>query len=967
MSTERPGAEPSSGRGIEELWRAFEGKARIEREAAAASQGYPAERAADAALACYGSVQESGVRISISNPDTAMSVEVFARREDLEALQNSPQADGRQSALEYLSSLLVHSRDNAYRWQPHPIGNGIADANELAQLRNQSGEEDDFLPHTKQEVMRTQLADGESVYVEGKTATGKGHLVKLFKSWWLTEGRSFVRLDMIDPEDCAESLMHALLALPRDKHGYLAVVEGVQANRPGTQEVFELVHLVRRSLGVKLAVLAAGWLGSDRYRKTFDQSVHLYRTEPMPIMQYILERRGIWGENVEKIMKLAGENLVFAEYAADAFEANDGRVPGREEFFDFMAGQLGLDRINDWAAQRALYRLACFAEYEIDVPQVWAKQLMRNEIGSLLKSELVQVADTSYRVPGRSVAQVIGYHAVHRWHDPAAGRSLPAADAVISSYLRQRGNLQLGMTLTRLSDLGLADERVGEIGRFLIIGWNQRARIAHQLRRRVEEDEGHWGENSAAVAYAGLAAALLDDFSSWELMRNVLRASWDTADVTQPPRCRDDEPTQDVAQFERIKSRMEAEDAHLGADSPWSGDLSGAQYQVEKAHRVWMLGLLLIFEGRAPDKLKDSGRLRQLVDCARELHGSQLRGVFYSPRTPMASALILLGLCEAGYSDDPVATSIAAWLRQKQNGDVFGGAFHLGWKSGIGNLADPPTAALCLIALHRHGAGPENANAMKAGLSQLADLAEPVHWSYKALRLMAIFFAGNDGISPILPELRQLMERAARYTTWHPEQAPTSGFGASDEAPPESEDLTLAVALILEIYQVALGKYMPQLFLELKGIASVADLPQQPPGNGGPTEGGPQALVAAEPAQEAHQPPQEEVERFHNDMDRANREIDRKIDSLERASRKLIRQAPKEDFQKALNGFYLVNRLLRQMRERADRGEWVMDISHLSSAADLPSWLRQRIEQAATSVDLFELIAEILRWLNDED
>ncbi|HEU5356381.1 MAG TPA: hypothetical protein VFU65_18040 [Actinocrinis sp.] len=890
-----------TGADDDSLWSAFDAAAFAEREAVLDDLRDFRSPDRRAALSWEGKPVEGGFHVEVRRSGVNHCVAFVAPRDGVASVVASLDTENPLSALQYLgilfaSALLPARAQPAADDQPHEIGNGIPSPEELRGLRNTSNE--GVVPHTAQEEIRSRLQHGQGVYVEGRTGTGKSALVRSYLTWWLLHPRTMIRLDMIQPHDGAETVAHSLLALPyEDCH--LVVVEHVQADVQGTKAVFELIEQLRERLGVNVSLLASGWLGGALMARTLDafDEVSIFHTEPTRVMRYFFDDAGIEAQDAVRIQQLAQDNVLFALHAVQAWQ-DSGCVPAQEEFVDFMAERLGVTEVEQPACRQALYKLACLAEYEIDVPINWAHARMRSEIDDLLAAGLVEVADTSYRIAGRSLAQVIGHYAVAHWHQPAAGQKLESKERLIARYLRERGGDQIDATLKRLSDVGLVEGPTDELAEFLVIGRRQRDLIAQRLSRRIREEDGRWGENAAAAIYAGMAAALLKDTTAWQLIRRFVHDSWHIPDVAQLPRWRGDDPTEEIADYQRMRELMLAEDEALGADNPWPEELRGAAFQTDTAHRTAMLGLLLSFESRSPVK-RDNARLRQLRDCAINHYREQLGGVVYPARVPMISARMLFGLCDANYGNLPVTAAIAGWLRRRQNGSPYDGAYTMSWKSGIGEVADPRTAAWCLISLNRYG-GEQNPSQISTGLSQLAGLdADSASYADIALRLRAILSTKYDARHEILPELRELMQWAADGKTWSRDGHQHARLELPDQAP-ESTELALAVWLVLEMYEHLLDRGLPELFRGGTGIPPVGEVPAQR-GNGD--------AEPAESAAEAEEPETQpltkiQIEQLTIDLDKTGRRITKGIESSEKGARGRARLDVQRRWELLVDSYY---------------------------------------------------------------
>jgi hypothetical protein len=683
--------------------------------------------------------------------------------------------DGEAGALELIAALYTNAGDSSYaaRWRPHRIGNGVPDVGEIIDGVHGAHKP----PPCQGRLWNALNVPNGAARIEGRSGSGKTTLVRALSAQWLNDAREpggLVSLDLIDPNDGDESVVLALLGTPRHSR-YLVVMDNTQANLRMARRVFALVGRLREQLDMNISVLAAGWLGSDARDVGFPGRIATYSTDAGFVLSQLLAGRHESRQIERAIRELANGDLIMADFAIRYFHGDPGvpvrGIPTREQFIAWIAAKLRLDELSDSQVRRTLYEYACLTMFEIDIPRLHVTQrLVRRELERLEMLGLIESADTSYRVRSRSVAMVIAQYALTRWSEPKSpGGPYPSPAEVATNFLTFAGDRQIDATLDKVDLLRVTMHGVDPGSRFLATALQQRKRIAQRLRTQTRIDP-NWGENAACAAMACVAVAKLGDADAWERYAEMVRRYWHCG-AGDLPQCNRATPTAEYGDFERIRAAMAVADASEAAqrgehDAPaWPEHLTARGLDLDTAHRTWMLGILLSFEGTA--LVPDHDRLQRLYQAAQR--AQQDDGQFYPERVPWITARILIGLHDAGYGTTETARRAATWLRERGIRDV-------GWRSGTVEWSgDLMATAFCLVALRLYGLQ-DNDTVVEAGYAALsanqltaAEVTAPID---RALTAQALLLGDDRSRWPEAYEIiLSLLEWVVSLPHWTAESA----------------------------------------------------------------------------------------------------------------------------------------------------------------------------------------------------
>jgi len=356
--------------------------------------------------------------------------------------------------------------------------------------------------------------------------------------------------------------------------------------------------------------------------------------------------------------------------------------------------RLGLDETLDRDALDLLYYIACLSSFQIGV-SVSAVQA-RSEAGlATLRTRRIVRLDTDHVTVGHSsLARLMlsEIERIWRWGVEA----LPAPAAVAVEYLQLSGDKQIFQTLealdlTRLLNSG--DDQHGAT--FLARAWQSVQVLVRLMEAQLRKDPT-WGNNVTSLVFAALSLRTMRP----ELSRACEEQVWTRWSVSES----DDLPvaigaiTSEREDWNQIKKRMEEEDEAY--PSPELLHETAETIDFDRAHKTWLLGLLLVLEAQSvnPDPVRAT-RLKELAARLQEPEG-----FFYPRRIPWVTARVLLGLAANGdrVTNSRTVRFACEWLKKpvQQAGPYAYGV----WEPGTGTWNSPlETTVMCLTALVRSG------------------------------------------------------------------------------------------------------------------------------------------------------------------------------------------------------------------------------------------------------------------------
>jgi len=701
-------------------------------------------------------------------------------------------------ALDLLACRLAHKLavedGHAFEFARRRIGNGLPTFEKAY-----AQPELPTVEHSRADPMLQKLQkEYGSVQIYGRTGAGKSKLVSLLAYRCIDEHQiPRIELDLQDPDDGAESVLSAILTLPRPEAGwYLLVVENMHNNSARAQQVFELVDRLRRLYGFRIAVLATSGLSLEKMRErpACLRDVWCVAAEPRQVVNQWARDLRLGPAQKKALLAMSGDgqDITLAKLGLDYFRAK-GSIPAAGQFTLYTAEHFGLDKVEDPRLRDCLYEFACLGAAEVEVS---ASTIRRHRADIVAEfATLIEKADSTYRIGSRSLARELARYAFKHW-----GMPQHPAD-IIMNQVRLRGEMLTRQLIGGLDLIDLRRDDAGTTSQVLAGVLKARRRLGDLLAAAVREENGEWRDNAACAAFAAMALHHLERHDDAEKCAEFVRDRW----VVEPgvlPIWNGGMKTAEQLDFLGLKDMMQEEDELLaerpgqqGKNYNWPPELRSDQINLDRLHQTWMLGVLLSFEGSMRPPRMD--RIDDLYETAKAAW--QPDGGFYPRRIPWMTARILIGLCEAGLSDTELARDAANWLLDwREPGEVR----PMGWASGTGQWNSlAMTNAMCLIALMKCDLDLEN-SMLAVGYQHMISAIEaqpgpedqPIDYAFMIdALLLADRTEDRERAYELIPALLAWISRG---DTWQNPRTHRSGLGLR-QIKVESTELPFTAAQIV--------------------------------------------------------------------------------------------------------------------------------------------------------------------------
>lgn len=693
-------------------------------------------------------------------------------------------------AVDLLACRLVHALavedGGGYAYSRRRIGNGLptfAEAHFEPRLEI-------LVEHSKaNQILEKLCKEHGSVQIYGATGSGKSVQASLLAYRCILHEHDLIQriqLDLQDQDDGAESVLAAMLTLPKPAaQWYLVVVENTHNNSKRAQQVFELIDRLRRRYGFRIAVLATGGrsLESMPNKPASLRGIWCVAAEPRNVVNKWADIKGLSEAEKKALRAMSGDgqDISLAHLVLNYYEDNARTIPTNDQFTVYTAKHFGLDAehfelagAQDSEVRDCLYKFACLGAAEIEVPSSLIQVSYQHIVPHF--GSLIERADATYRFVSRSVAREVARYAFEHW----GPRRHPAV--VIMDHVKLHGDSLIQPLVEGLDLIDLKRDDAGTTSQVLGGVLKTRRQLGDLLAAAARQDE-EWKDNAASAAFAAMALYGLGRMEEANKCAAFVRDRW----VVEPggvlPYWKDS-PTAEQYDFQSLKDMMQEQDELLAERSElqqknycWPENQRSGQIDLDLMHNTWMLGVLLSFEGSVPSP--DTVRVGYLLEAAEKAW--QPGGGFYPERIPWMTARILIGLCEAGKADSDVAHKAAGWLLDWHvPGDE---KRPMGWASGTGDWNSPAmTNAMCLIALKKWNPTWESpmievgyGHMMSAIDDKPGPEDEPLDYSLMIEALLRAERAQERERAYVL--LPQLMEWISRSETWTYPREHRSGLG----------------------------------------------------------------------------------------------------------------------------------------------------------------------------------------------
>lgn len=546
------------------------------------------------------------------------------------------------------------------------------------------------------------IRQGNSIGLIGPSASGKSVLLQAI-SVSNRGTRRFLWVDLADPRIGLAGFLAELAAVLRTSESPVCVVLDDAQSSPIVAE--NILRFLTATAFPSVQWICAGWPSIAELVGRFAANDDVVYTNAGDLCRKIIGSVSPDSAASEVMLGLANGNALVAELAATAYLESSGLTPSISDLsrlvYESFLGSVSLG-----SGELAVLRhLACLGMFEIDADEALFDADSRQSIHSLLSNGVCRRNGPYVYFGHRTVARLLVHHLDS--NRLIGDTSSPVRVAV--RYLREAGPTQLKVTLDRLDLISIAgsDDQFGAA--FLARCWTALNVLTHHLARQVEEDPS-WGDNVASAVFAAEAFAEVGMYTEWRACADYVRGRWLTPTSELLPR-HTEGATHESDDFTAIQQRMIQEDSEDPVDE-WQ---QGADVDLDRFHRTWVLGLLLGFEGKALDR--DPERLSALLRMAEE--SLDATGGYYPARVPWVTARVLIGLAACGRTVQvsEVATRAAGWLRTRPPA----GPARIGgiWRSGTGTWnTDLQITALVLLSLGRAGVDPAD-RVVKSGLQRL--------------------------------------------------------------------------------------------------------------------------------------------------------------------------------------------------------------------------------------------------------
>jgi hypothetical protein len=452
----------------------------------------------------------------------------------------------------------------------------------------------------------------------------------------------------------------------------------------------------------------------------------------------------------------------------------------------------------------ALYHATCLGQFEIQCTEGYLSGLTRAGFDELREFRLLRQAGEFFSVGHKTLCALICGYASRLLGQLGVLHQTPTDVAL--SYLRYAGERQLLAVLKRVSlrTIQTENKQSRDETRLLLEGWAAIELLSRRLSAEVERDAS-WGDNIASAVWCAEALSLTNP-GAWDAQANYIRTRWSYVgpELTPLPI---GAPTQERLDFDQIQERMAKQEAQGSAILKLDGHERAHQLNLDRFHRTWVLGVLLGFEARAPDR--DWKRIEALLKSSASMQLDD--GAFYPRRVSWVTARVLLGLSAVGHDvrNSDQLRAAAFWLREPlPRGPRLGSH----WPSGSGDWnTDIEVTAMVLLALIRSGI-PINDEAVKGGIDYL--LTRRGEWQLAGKEIDSILIAevllsyGVDW-SVVENTIQSGISWARRPETWQ------SARDSAAETQDQSSKAAFAASGLIGLLWALLKRNIPLLLRHL--------------------------------------------------------------------------------------------------------------------------------------------------------
>lgn len=543
-----------------------------------------------------------------------------------------------------------------------------------------------------------------SLFVRGDSASGKTVMVsqvisKIMGNW------SYTWLDLANVGTYEYDIFYSILcSFSETKEKHVLVLDNAQAHPSMLRSIKGIIEKLQTMYSsCAYVTVLVGWHSVDSIINQLYPHIRTFECDGNALIQKMVESSK-FSMNAAPILQNANGDAFIAFNTLKLFEqlgkaANLNRL--HEQIYKEYLGEHTY-KLSD-EARTVLFHVAALGEFEIHahenyLTKVSAKGLQELTNCSILRHYISSSNEKYFFAGHRSLSHVLVTHLRNILPEIADS---PVDIAI--SYLKTEGDEQIYSTLERLDlEISRNEHILGNL-------WQAFMNVKTAFFKQLQNDLT-WGNNIASMIFCAdaLRGISFDSRASswWGKVSKLIRERWTPSPdyssiryIGEPTRF-EWGITSEIRDFTEIKKRMLDEDFKFDVDPSMKADT----IDYLRFHDNWVLGLLLGFEGTAPDFIDNELR-SNYIKCAENMQLGD--GSFYPQRVSWVTARVIMGLCECGLTyQDSIVRRACDWLIQQFNQQpriIWEELSFMecgGWTSGTGTWNTNGQATLmCLSAL----------------------------------------------------------------------------------------------------------------------------------------------------------------------------------------------------------------------------------------------------------------------------
>lgn len=555
----------------------------------------------------------------------------------------------------------------------------------------------DIIHTRKIDEIQKAIVSSNVFFICGNSASGKTVATAQALSYAVANGYSYCWIDVSNVNTNPYAFLYTMLNSATSSN-HITVIDNIQSMPSCLGWIKNLMFLVKSLIpSTSFSTVLIAWNIASTFIETIYPKIPKIEFLGCETITQFIRMKKL--EKYEKaIIKHSMNDVFIAKQIIDHIERTN-EYPQESQFAQTIFEQfVGYNHLSQ-NALKALYVLASMGIFEIHVNEAYLAHLSpagKNELFQLNLCKQYHSSNKIYISIGhRSLCNQI---AIHLSSNPACV-SLGKPTSLAIDYLRAEGHSQILSTLERLDlELDSGEECFSNL-------WRAYCRMRDSLRAQTENDPT-WGNNMASMIFAAEAYQNMSfdstSTSYWERTAKEIRKRWfPNESCTAILQSKEEEPTTESIDFHTNIYQKMLDDEKL---FEYQSEMLADNIDYNEFHDNWLLGLLLGFEGLAPDS--DTVALKyKYIQCAKSMQCTD--GSFYPSRVPWVTARVIMGLCQCGLSySNEIVRSACNWLiselktKEQMNWEIdeldCGG-----WRSGTGVWnSNEQITLMCLCALY---------------------------------------------------------------------------------------------------------------------------------------------------------------------------------------------------------------------------------------------------------------------------